>query len=73
MKQSLFIPNSFKSCESVVFHIILLNVARKFSGFCKMARRSNLVGPRCLRLMRGGHRCRRCPGYCLRFICFSNL
>jgi len=38
---------SFKCCESVVLHIILLEVARKLSRFCKMARRSKVVGPRC--------------------------
>jgi len=47
MTQSLFFPINFKSCESVVLHIILIKVARKFSGFCKMTSRSNLVGPRC--------------------------
>jgi len=38
---------SFKYCESVVLHSIFLEVASKFSRFCEMARRSNLVGPRC--------------------------
>jgi len=28
---------NFKSCESVVLYIILLEVARKLSRFCKMA------------------------------------
>jgi len=34
------------SCESFVSYIILLDVARKLSRFCKMSRRSNIVGPR---------------------------
>ena len=40
---------TFKSCQSVVLilYIILLEVARELSRFCKMARRSNVVGPRC--------------------------
>jgi len=46
MTQSLFFPNDFESYESVVLHIISLEVAHKFSGFCKMALRSNSVGPR---------------------------
>jgi len=36
----------FESCEYVALHASLLEVALKFSRFCKMARRSNPVGPR---------------------------
>jgi len=36
----------FRYCESVVLYIILLEMARKLSRFCKMARRYKAVGPR---------------------------
>ena len=42
----LFSPFKFKSCESAVLCIVLLEVACKLSHFCKMARRSKVVGPR---------------------------
>jgi len=35
----------FLTCESVVLCIILLEVARKLPGSCKMARRTKVVGP----------------------------
>ena len=38
----------FKCCEFVVLCIILLEVARELSRFCKMVRRSKVVGPRCV-------------------------
>ena len=41
---------NFTYCESVVICIILLEVARELSRFCKMARRSKVVEPRCHRL-----------------------
>jgi len=42
---------SFKYCESFVLYIILLEVARQWSRFVKMARKSKVpaVGPRCSR------------------------
>jgi len=40
---------SLKCCESVVLYIILLEVSRNLSCFCKMASRSKVVGPRCAR------------------------
>jgi len=43
----LFSLFNFKSCESVVLYIILLEVVRELSRFRKMARRSKVVGPRC--------------------------
>jgi len=38
-----------KYCESVVLYIIVLEVARKLSRFCKMprTRKSKVVGPHC--------------------------
>jgi len=36
----------FKSCESCCFMYHFVDVARKFSRFCEMARRSKAVGPR---------------------------
>ena len=41
-----FLLQHFESCEPVVLHVILLEVARELSGLCKIARRSKLVGPR---------------------------
>jgi len=42
---------SFKSCESAVLYIILLEVTHNYSSscFCKMAQRSKAVGPCCSR------------------------
>jgi len=48
MKLSRYLPSfSFKYCASVVLYIILLEVAREFSRFFKMARRSKVFGSRC--------------------------
>jgi len=41
----LIFPFSFEWCEFVVLYIILLEVACNLSRFCKMARRSKVVGP----------------------------
>jgi len=38
---------SFKCCESFVSYMILLEVARELSRFCRMAQRSKVVGRRC--------------------------
>jgi len=46
MTRLLIILSYFQIYGSVVLYIILLEVAREFSRFCKMARRSKLVGPR---------------------------
>jgi len=37
---------SFKSCQSIILYTTLLAVIRELSRFCKMARRSKVVGPR---------------------------
>jgi len=37
------------SYEAVFLYFILLEMAHKLSRFCKMTRRSNVVGPRCIR------------------------
>jgi len=36
---------TFKSCEAVISCFILSEVARQLPRFCKMARRSKVVGP----------------------------
>ena len=41
---------NFKYCESVVLYIILLEVSRELSRFCKIACWSKAVGPRCCEL-----------------------
>jgi len=38
---------SFKCCGSVVLYILVLEVARELSRFCKMARRSKMLRPCC--------------------------
>jgi len=51
MTHSLIFLFSFNCCEFVVLYIILLEVARELSRFCKMAHRTKVVGPRWLNLL----------------------
>jgi len=50
MTHSLIFPFLVLHIVNLLFsNIILLEVARELSRFCKMARRSKVVGPRCSR------------------------
>jgi len=40
----------FIFCQFVVLYIIFLEVAYKFSHFCKMARKLKVVGPCCSKI-----------------------
>jgi len=55
MTHSHISPYNFKCCASVVLYIILLEVTRKLSCFCKMARRWKVIGPRWIKIFTQAH------------------